>query len=102
MSIMADVGTITRDKLDGAGTPHVRQNGSWHRDVVLEEVGNISGVIDMDQTRHARTRLDQRSLGSCMFLPRLAHVTCRHHDARIFAIVAAVQHQYPRRDFDDL
>ena len=47
--ILSDVGTIVRDFLED-GTPRQKNNGSWHRDVVLEEVGNIAGVIDMDQT----------------------------------------------------
>ena len=47
--ILSDVGTVIRDFLDD-GSPHIKPNGSWHRDVVLEEVGNIAGIIDMDQT----------------------------------------------------
>ena len=47
--ILSDVGIIIRDFLDD-GTPHIKRNGALHRDVVLEEVANIAGVIDMDLT----------------------------------------------------
>ena len=47
--IVADVGTITRE-FQADGTVQQKRNGSWHRNVVLEDVGAITGLIDMDQT----------------------------------------------------
>ena len=47
--ILSDVGTIIREFSED-GSVVVKRNGSWHRDVVLEDVASIAGVIDMDQT----------------------------------------------------
>jgi Ca2+-binding RTX toxin-like protein/phage tail sheath gpL-like len=44
--ILGDVGYIARDYNDDL-TPRVNVNGSWHKDVLLEEVGVVTGVIDM-------------------------------------------------------
>ena len=47
--ILSDVGTIIREFAED-GSVVVKRNGSWHRDVVLEDVASIAGVIDMHQT----------------------------------------------------
>ena len=47
------MGTDSR-AFNADGTPRINKNGSWHRDVLLEEVGVITGMIDADTTRAAR------------------------------------------------
>ncbi|MCA9200731.1 MAG: hypothetical protein KDA87_24500, partial [Planctomycetales bacterium] len=47
--LIADVGYVVRD-FNKDGSPRTNNNGSWHRDVFLEEVATISGRIDMDRT----------------------------------------------------
>ncbi len=63
--ILGDVGTIVRDYNED-GTPRLNTNGAWHRDVFLEEVGYITGVIDMDTTplRSADPELAEKIFGS--------------------------------------
>ena len=48
-TILSDVGFIHREFIDPS-TPRIDRNGKWHRDIVLEEVAELSGVVDMDQT----------------------------------------------------
>jgi hypothetical protein len=43
------VGLILR-AWSGDGTPLENSNGSWHRDVFLEEVGFLTGLLPMDRT----------------------------------------------------
>ncbi len=57
-TILGDVGIIDREFID-ANTPRVDRNGKWHRDIVLEEVGELTEVIDIDQTP---LRLDDPNL----------------------------------------
>jgi len=40
-------GTIYR-AFNTDGTPHIDVNGSWHRDILIEDIGTITGVIRMD------------------------------------------------------
>ncbi|HMJ89541.1 MAG TPA: calcium-binding protein, partial [Candidatus Acidoferrum sp.] len=47
--MIGDVGVLVR-AFNPDGTPTVNDNGSWHRDVFLEEVGVITGMIHMDTT----------------------------------------------------
>ncbi|MBL7039484.1 MAG: hypothetical protein ISR77_12695, partial [Pirellulaceae bacterium] len=47
--MLGDVGSIHRDFAPD-GKPRLNPNGSWHRDVVLEETANIVGSIDIDTT----------------------------------------------------
>ena len=47
--IIGDVGYILR-AYNEDGTPRVNKNGAWHRDVSLEEVAFIKGVINIDTT----------------------------------------------------
>ncbi|MCA9170292.1 MAG: hypothetical protein KDB23_21590, partial [Planctomycetales bacterium] len=48
-TLLGDVGRIVRDYNDN-GTPRVNENGSWHRDIFLEEVGTVIGSINLDAT----------------------------------------------------
>ena len=60
--LLADVGYISRD-FAADGTPRVNENGSWHRDILLEEVASIAGIIDADTTPlHGRLRAQQEAL----------------------------------------
>ncbi|GAP96045.1 DUF4347 domain-containing protein [Leptolyngbya sp. NIES-2104] len=43
-TILGDVGLISRD-YNPDGTARVNLNGSWHRDVILTDVGSLSGTI---------------------------------------------------------
>jgi Ca2+-binding RTX toxin-like protein len=47
--LIGDVGHILR-AFNPAGLPIVNANGSWHRDIILTDVGVIIGVIDLDVT----------------------------------------------------
>ncbi len=47
--IVGDAGQIIR-ALNADGTPRINVNGSWHRDVLFEDIGVITGVIDLDVT----------------------------------------------------
>ncbi|MCA9242256.1 MAG: calcium-binding protein, partial [Planctomycetales bacterium] len=47
--LLADVGRIVRDYNDN-GSARRNENGWWHRDVFLEDVGTIIGKIDLDTT----------------------------------------------------
>jgi Ca2+-binding RTX toxin-like protein len=47
--VLGDTGQIIRAYQED-GTPRLNSNESWHRDVVLEEVGWIVGAIDMGTT----------------------------------------------------
>ena len=47
--LLADVGLIIRDYNED-GSPRTNNNGWWHRDVFLEEVGYLAGSIDADVT----------------------------------------------------
>ena len=44
--IIADVGHALRD-YDASGTPRLNSFGSWHIDVVLEEVGHLVSTVDI-------------------------------------------------------
>ncbi len=44
-TMLGDVGIITR-AYNPDGTPRLNQNGSWHRDVILTDVGSIIGMQD--------------------------------------------------------
>ena len=41
--IIGDVGYIIR-RFDKEGNPVLNSDGSWHKDIILEEVGDIVGV----------------------------------------------------------
>ncbi|MBW4443333.1 MAG: DUF4347 domain-containing protein [Plectolyngbya sp. WJT66-NPBG17] len=43
-TILGDVGIISRD-YNSDGTARVNLNGSWHRDVILTDVGSLSGSV---------------------------------------------------------
>ena len=43
-TILGDVGIISRD-YNPDGTARVNLNGSWHRDVILTDVGRLSGIL---------------------------------------------------------
>ena len=45
--VLGDSGVILRP-FNADGTPRIDANGSWHRNVLLEDIGNITGVIKMD------------------------------------------------------
>ena len=45
--VLGDSGVILR-AFNADGTPRINANGSWHRDVLLEDIGTITGVIKMD------------------------------------------------------
>ncbi len=47
--LIADVGCIER-AFNEDGLPRINENKSWHRDVLLEEVGIITGLVHMDVT----------------------------------------------------
>lgn len=47
--MLADVGVILRDFLPN-GAPRINENGSWHRDLFLEDVGTVAGNIPMGLT----------------------------------------------------
>ncbi|MCA9170406.1 MAG: hypothetical protein KDB23_22165, partial [Planctomycetales bacterium] len=47
--LLGDVGQILRD-FTPMGQPRVNENGSWHRDIVLEDVASVSGLINADMT----------------------------------------------------
>ena len=47
--IIGDVGQILR-AFNADGSPRINADGSWHRDVFLEETGVITGLIHMDTT----------------------------------------------------
>ena len=55
--VLGDEGQIIRAYHED-GTPRLNSNGSWHRDVVLEEVGWIVGAVDMHTTPIADQDLD--------------------------------------------
>jgi|GEM_PF-4447588 len=48
-TLLGDAGQILR-AYDSYGNPVVNANGSWHRDVILEEIGSIVGRVPMDTT----------------------------------------------------
>ncbi|MGB8170672.1 MAG: PKD domain-containing protein, partial [Chthoniobacteraceae bacterium] len=58
--VLGDVGLAQR-AFNADGTPRLDGNGSWHRDIFLEDVGRITGVIRMDQMP---LRLDDPALAA--------------------------------------
>jgi Ca2+-binding RTX toxin-like protein len=50
--VIAGEGQIVR-ALNPNGTPLLNSDGSWHRDVVLEQVGSITGSVAIDSQGHA-------------------------------------------------
>ena len=50
--IIAGEGKIER-ALNPDGTPLLNTDGTWHRDVVLEQVGSITGTVAIDSAGHA-------------------------------------------------
>jgi Ca2+-binding RTX toxin-like protein len=66
--ILGDAGQIIR-AFNPDGTPRLNTNGTWHRDIVLEDVGTISHVIKMDV--HP-LRLDDPALATKLILADLA------------------------------
>ncbi len=50
--IVGGEGKIAR-ALNPDGTPLLNSDGTWHRDVVLEEVGSITGAVAIDSAGHA-------------------------------------------------
>ena len=48
-TILGDVGKIDREFID-ANTPRVDRNGKWHRDIVLEDVAQLTGIYSTEQT----------------------------------------------------
>ncbi|MCC6233854.1 MAG: hypothetical protein IT580_14495, partial [Verrucomicrobiales bacterium] len=47
--LLGDVGSLVRAYLAN-GSPRLNATGAWHRDVFLEEVGVVTGLIPMDTT----------------------------------------------------
>ncbi|MGG6284259.1 DUF4347 domain-containing protein [Leptolyngbya sp. AN03gr2] len=47
-TILGDVGLISRD-YNPDGTARVNLNGSWHRDVILTDVGGLMGIVNGTQ-----------------------------------------------------
>jgi Ca2+-binding RTX toxin-like protein len=47
--LLGDAGQIVR-AFDTDGSPVLNANGSWHRDVILEEIGSILGSVPLDTT----------------------------------------------------
>ncbi|WP_442508220.1 hypothetical protein SH528x_007181 [Novipirellula sp. SH528] len=55
--ILADAGQILRDFNDD-GTPQLNSDGTWHRDLLTEEIGRITDIIPIDPTGLANPPAD--------------------------------------------
>ncbi|KPK77738.1 MAG: hypothetical protein AMJ79_02265 [Phycisphaerae bacterium SM23_30] len=69
--IVAELGNIVRE-FTADGAPRIDANGTWHRNVFLEDVGTITGFISIDETPAGN--LDQL-LAGCIMSADLAIVT---------------------------
>ena len=49
--ILGDVGIITRD-FTSENLPRLNENGAWHRDVFLQDVAGIAGIVNSDNTKN--------------------------------------------------
>lgn len=47
--LIANVGFVMRE-FDDNGLPRIDANGSWHRNVILEDIGTITGVMNISST----------------------------------------------------
>ncbi|MFT7691453.1 MAG: Ca2+-binding RTX toxin-like protein, partial [Candidatus Latescibacterota bacterium] len=67
--LLGDAGQILR-AFNEDGTPRVNSDGSWHRDVILTDVGVVTGVIDLDLTplRSLDTELTAKLLEADLLL----------------------------------